>query len=400
MDEISLEELREAAQGDPARRAADETLWSRVAGLYRLDPDFVQLNYGYYHPAMTPVLEAELGALRRGNAQGSQYKVTRSETLKEEARSAVAAVAGVDAEETALVRSSSEAINMVVRGLRLNRGDEIVASTLDYSALEQVLSQREREDGIVVRRVEIPENPEHEVTADTFAALCTERTRLIVVTHVIHVTGRVLPALEVCRWARERGIPVFVDAAHSFAQLDTAALTREADFFCASLHKWLGAPVGNGLLVVRRHRLPELVPLYGDVAHRADDIRRLERLGNRPDAPVEGLLEAVRWHGALTTALKGARLAYLHDRWAGAVRGPGIVLKSPGQGRRAAIGLVTVPGLAPGELAARLWNEERLYTVPMRAPWGEALRIVPGLPTTAAQIDRLAAAVNRAASVV
>lgn len=396
MAAISLEELREAARGDLREKAADETLWSRIAGLYRLDPDFVQLNYGYYHPAMTPVLEAELDALRRGNSQGSYYKGTRSEALKEEARLAVAETAGVEAEETALVRSSSEAINTVIRGLRLNRGDEIVASSLDYSALDQILSQRESEDGIVVRRVEIPEDPDAEVTTETFAALCTKKTRLIVVTHIIHVTGRVLPALEVSRWARERGIAVFVDAAHSFGQIDTSSLTREADFFCASLHKWLGAPVGNGLLVVRRNRLAELVPLYGDVAHRQDDIRKLERLGNRPDSPVEGLLEAVRWHQALTTELKGARLAYLHDRWADAVQGPGVTLKSPGPGRRGAIGLLAVDGMAPGELAKRLWEEEKLYTVPMTAPWGEALRVVPGLPTTAAQIDRLAGAIKRA----
>ena len=126
MDAFSLEELREAARGDPRQKAADEALWSRVATeLYRLDPDFVQLNYGYYHPAMTPVLDVELEALRRGNAQGSYYKGTRSETLREEARQAVAATAGVDAEETALVRNSSEAINTVVRGLRLRPGDEI-----------------------------------------------------------------------------------------------------------------------------------------------------------------------------------------------------------------------------------------------------------------------------------
>jgi selenocysteine lyase/cysteine desulfurase len=397
MDAFSLDALREAAKGDPKRKAADDALWTRVAGLYDLDPGFVQLNYGYYHPAMTPVLKAEVAALKKGNAQGSYYKGTRSEALREEARAAVAETAGVNVDETALLRSSSEAINTVIRGLRLLPGDEIVASTADYSALDQILAQRVRDDGIVVRRVEIPEDPDSPVTASSFEDLCTDRTRLIVVTHVLHVTGRILPALEVCRWARTQGIPVFVDAAHSFAQLDTAAIARETDFLCASLHKWLGAPVGNGLLVVRRNRLPELMPLFGDVAHPASDIRRLERLGNRPDAPFEGLLEAVRWHRALTTELKQARLAYLHDRWAEAVRGPGVALKSPGRGKRAAIGLVSVEGITPAELARRLWEDDRLYTVPMKAAWGEALRIVPGLPTTAAQIDRLAAAVKRAA---
>jgi len=381
---------------DDLARAAhtpDEAFWSRVADQYDLAPSFVQLNFGYFHPAMVPVVEAEARAVVEVNRRASYFKATRTDALVEEARGLLALEAGVDPGRVAVVRSSSEAINMVLQGWPLGLGDEVVASTMDYAAVQETLAQRVANEGVVVRKVDVPRDPAEAVTAADYEALFTDRTKLVVVTDLVHSTGRRMPSLEVVRAAHRRGIAVFVDAAHSWGQLDTTGLAQEADFLCTSLHKWVGAPLGSGMLEVAPDALARLRPLYGDVSHAATDIRRLERLGDRPDATIVGLIEALKWHRALGWQAKGERLATLRDAWTGALAGlPGLTFLSPTH-QPSAIGTFQVAGLEADELAKRLWDQG-LYTVAVPTPWGKALRVVVGLATKRAHLDRLVGAVK------
>lgn len=381
---------------DDLARAAptpDENFWSRVADQYDLDPSFVQLNFGYFHPAMAPVVEAEARAVTEVNRRASYFKATRTDALVEEARGLLALEAGVDPGRVAVVRSSSEAINMVIQGWPLGPGDEVVASTVDYVAVHEVLAQRAANEGVVVKKVEVPRNPDQAVTAADYEALFTDRTRLVVVTDLVHSVGRRMPSLDVVRAAHRRGIAVFVDAAHSWGQLDTALVAQEADFFCTSLHKWVGAPLGTGMLVVSPDALAQLRPLYGDVSHAPTDIRRLERLGDRPDATIVGLIEALKWHRALGWRAKGERLAALRDSWTSALAGvPGVTFLTP-TAQPSAIGTFQLAGVEADELAKRLWDQG-LYTVAVPTPWGKALRVVVGLATRREHLDRLVAAVK------
>jgi selenocysteine lyase/cysteine desulfurase len=394
-DPFTLESLAQLTSGDPVFLARDEAFWARFAVLYDRDPSFVQLNYGYYHPSLRPVLEVEISALRESNRRGSHFKFHDSQPLLEAARSDVASLLGAPTEAVALTRSSSESINQVIQGLRLERGDEVVASDMDYVAVQQVLDQRTVEDGIVVRRVEIPRDAAADVTP-LFAQALGPRTRLMVVTHLIHSTGRVLPAQQLAALGRRAGVAVFVDAAHSFGQVPVDFAELGCDYLCTSLHKWLGAPLGNGVLAVRKERIASLKPLYGDVAHDAADIRRFERLGNRSDAALAGLREAVRWHRALTGPVKAERLRYLHARWADALRNePGLRLHSPGSDQpRGGIGMVTVEGWESQRVLQALWDDHRLFASVQPTPWGGGVRIVPGMPTSADEIDTLAEALK------
>lgn len=382
----------------PADLARDEGFWARFAQGYDRDPSFCQLNYGFYHPSLWVVLDAEIEGMRELNRRGSHFKARDSEPLLEACRQDLARLAEASPEEIAVVRSSSEGLNMVLQGLGLGPGDEVVASDHDYAAVEQALGQQALRDGVVVRRSAVsPSLSDAEIVA-RFEALLSPRTKLVVVTHLIHFTGQILPAQTLCDLAGSRGIPVLVDAAHSFAQLPDATAALGCDFLVASLHKWLGAPLGSGLLFVRKDRIEALRPFYADTTAAPGDIRKLERLGNRPDSIHAGLRVAVRWHEALGTAVKQARLAHLQGLWTTRFRGlPKVTVHTPAEpGRFGAIGLFSLEGWAAPALQKHLMDAHGLFTAVQSPPSGPGVRIVPGMPTSESEIVRLIEAVERA----
>lgn len=399
-DLFSLEELGQLARAKPASELAlDEAFWARFAQGYERDEGFVQLNYGFYHPALRAVLDVEVATMRALNRRGSHFKFKETTPLLEAARTELAALAQVEAEEVALVRSTSEALNVVIQGIALEAGDEVVCSDLDYPGMDQAWEQRTRVDGIRVRQVSIPLAPrdDDEIVA-LFAAAITPRTRLLHVTHVVHFTGRVLPVKKLCALGQERGIPVMVDAAHSFAQLEFSIRELGCDYLGASLHKWLGAPLGTGLLYVRKDRIATVRPLFADTRTPEDGIRKFERYGNRSDSIFAGLREAIRWHQALGTAVKGARLAHLQRSWTNVVRTwPRFRVLTPAEPERhGAIGSLTMGGVAASALFDYLLAEHGLFATVQRPRFGEVLRVTPGLGTSRAHLERLLVALQAA----
>jgi selenocysteine lyase/cysteine desulfurase len=396
---LSIEALgRISRETPPEALAVDEAFWARFAQLYERDPSFVQLNYGFYHPSLRPVLEVEIAAVRELNRRVAHFKQRDSVGLLEAARVDVARVAGAAAEEIALTRNASEALNIVLQGVPLAAGDEVLCSDQDYTAVNQALDQRARYDGIRVVRVPLPLDPrEDEEVVSLFRARLSPRTKLAVVTHLIHLTGQILPAGKLCALAREAGVPVLVDAAHSFGQVPLEASALGCDYLTASLHKWLGAPLGTGLLFVRKERIRGLRPLFGDTVCPDDDVRRLERFGNRPDSAYAGLREAIRWHEALGVLHKQARLCHLQRLWTGALRQrPGFrVLTPAASGRHGALGAFTAPGLSAQDLCERLLRDHGLFTTVVQVVGQSAVRVTPGLATSAEDLERLLAALRQ-----
>jgi selenocysteine lyase/cysteine desulfurase len=398
---LTIEAVGQISRSTPPETLArDEAFWARFGQLYERDSGFVQLNYGFYHPSLRPVLEVEIAALRELNRRGAHFKQRDSAGLLEAARADAARVAGASPEEIVLTRNASESLNVVIQGLPLAAGDEVLCTDQDYTAVNQALDQRARYDGIRVVRVPVPLDPrdDEEVVA-LFRAALTPRTRLFVVTHMIHLTGQLLPAGKLCALAREAGVPVLVDAAHSFGQTALSASALGCDYLTASLHKWLGAPLGTGLLFVRKDRIAGLRPLFGDTHYPDGDIRRLERFGNRPDSAYAGLREAIRWHEALGVLHKRARLVHLQELWTRPLRErPGFRVLTPAASERhGALGAFAVEGASAQALSDRLLREHGLFTAVVQVPGTSAVRVTPGLPTSAADLERLLAALHEPA---
>lgn len=397
-DSSILASLRHrSASVAPDVLARDESFWSAVAAEFVAPSEFIHLEYGYYHPACRGVIAAEIAALHHSQRYSAHYKRTQRDADYEAARADLARLAGADPAEIIITRNATEALNIVIHGLPLNRGDEIVCSTLDYGSMTEAWEQRARRDGLVLRRVDLPLDPASDADViDRFAAVLTPRTRVLHLTHLVNFTGHVLPVAKLCALARARGIETIVDAAHSFAQIDFTPAALGCDYLGASLHKWLAAPLGTGLLYVKCDRIPALSPLFGDTERAAGDIRKLEHFGNRPDSAPLGLREAIRWHDAFGgAAAKRARLLFLQRRWTDAARQlPHVQLLTPRDpSRHGAIGAFTIEGLSPRTIVDRLMHDHGIFVNAFDSPI-QAVRVTPGVHTPLFHLDRLVTALH------
>jgi len=250
-------------RGSPDELARDEDYWAEVARAFTIDRSAINLNNGAVSPAPRIVQESLSRHLAVANSTPTANALWKvAPPLREVVRQRLAAHWGVDAEEIAITRSASEGLQICQMGIDLARGDEVLATTQDYPRMITTFQQRERREGIVLRQLKLPvpaEDPARIVAL--YESSITPRTRLILCTHMMNLTGRITPVREIVAMARRRGIPVIVDGAHSFAHIDFKLSDLDCDYFATSLHKWLFAPLGTGLLYVRRSKIRGLWPL-------------------------------------------------------------------------------------------------------------------------------------------
>lgn len=393
-----IETFREQAAGvAPATLALNEQFWLDVRAQYATPTDFVHLEYGWYHPCTHAVLAAQYEAMKDGQRRGSHYKRGEMPQDRERARLALAEIAGASSEEVIVTRNATESLSIAILGLPLKAGDEIAHCDQDYRNVVEALEHRAMRDGVVLRAAQLPLLPvsDDEVVA-AFAAAITPRTRAILITHLINHTGHVLPVQKLCQLARSHNLLIIVDAAHSFAHLAFDIRDVDCDYFAASLHKWLGAPLGTGLLYVRRDRIESTVPFFPDTRLARSDIRKLEHFGNGPDSPYLGLIEAIRWHRILGAPAKEARLKYLQRRWTEKARTlPRIrVLTPESPARHGAIGAFAIDGIPPAAVVKELMESHRIFVNAVEHPLVTGVRVTPGVCSSVADVDHLVEALT------
>ena len=371
--------------------ARDERFWAPVQQAFTVNRAIINLNNAGVSPSPALVQEAMKRHLDFSNEAPVHTMWRVLEPLRETVREGLARMFGCDAEEIAITRNATEGLQVCQLGFDLQRGDEVVTSTQDYPHMIQTWQQRERRDGIVLKQVTLPVAAEDagEVVR-IFEAAVTPKTRLMMVSQVSFVTGQVLPVREVVRMGRRHGIPVIVDGAHGFAQFPFTQRDLECDYYAASLHKWLFAPHGTGMLYVRRDKIPDLWPLQASDESRRADIRKFEDIGTHPAANALAVAEAMTFTNAIGIANKAARLVYLRNRWANALlRNPRVRLHTslkPGQAY--AIALMQVDGIEAGKLYDELWTKHRIITSPTKWANVEGIRVTPNVYTTLDEIDR------------
>ncbi|HZW11226.1 MAG TPA: aminotransferase class V-fold PLP-dependent enzyme [Phycisphaerales bacterium] len=388
-----------ATPGTPEEIARDEDFWRFAQQAFTVDRSMVNLNNGGVSPSPRWVQEAMKDHLDLANKSPAYYLWQVQEPRKEVARTRLAGAWGVDPEEIAITRNASESLQICQLGLGLAPGDEVLCCTQDYPRMITTFQQRARRDGIVLRQVKIPSPAED--TAKILAIYrdsITERTRLLLVSHVINITGQVMPVREIVALARERGVPTVVDGAHSFAHLDFKLPDLGCDYFGTSLHKWLFAPHGTGMLYVRRDRIPGLWPMMAAAQTQDADIRKFEEIGTHPAANHLAIAEALTFHESLGAARKQARMIYLRERWMERLYASGRARlhTSRKPGCAAGIGTVQLEGLDTAELGAWLWEKHRILVVAIKHAEFEGLRISPSVYSTLEEVDRFCGAVEAA----
>ena len=370
----------------------DEDYWRKVAGMYHQNVKFINLESGYFSPSPESVKDYWVNFVNEINESPSYYMRTRQNEMREKVREKLANYAGVAKDELVLTRNTTESMNIIIQGIKLEEGDEILRTNLEYPNMIQALDMRERRFGTKVRIVDVPIHPisQDEIVEKVIGAV-NKKTKVILISHMVFLNGQVFPVKEVCKKAREMGIETIVDGAHSFSHVDMDVSEIGCDYYASSLHKWLGAPLGNGLLYVKKGNAERLWPLYGDTAYEDDNIMKLEHLGTRPCSDQNGIIPAVDFNLEIGKVEKSKRLKFLQMRWATELKDhKNIILNTPlGEGQSFGIANVGVKSLQPSELADKLFDEHDIFTVPIDDERGiRGIRVSPNLYSTTEDIDK------------
>lgn len=382
----------------PVPAAPPPDFWQQLRARYHLPSDRIDLEHGFYSRMADDVLEAFVAHVRAVNVDAAFYMRTRQEADKRRARERLAELAGCPPEELIITRNTTESLDTVIAGLDWRPGDEAVMAHQDYRAMQEMFAQVARRHGTRNRLVSLPHDPpDDDRLVDLYAAAITDRTRLLMVPHVVNITGQVLPVAKIAAMARARGVPVLVDGAHAFAQLDFRIPDLGCDYYGASLHKWLGSPLGAGILWVRKDRIPGVWPLFGDPAP-ATAIERLNHTGTHPAATDLAIVDAIAHLREIGLARKQERLRWLQRYWTQQVcLLPRVRLFTPSAAERTcAIATFGIDGREPSAIARELHERFRIYTVAIHRPEADVVgvRVTPHLYTTTAELDALVAAIR------
>jgi len=372
--------------------ASDEDFWASVRQGYRLKPEYINLENGYYNFLPEQVLERFLEHVREVNYQGSYYMRTVQVENKKAMAAKLAAVAGCSPEELIITRNTTESLDMIIGGLDWKPGDEAVMAEQDYGAMLNMFKQVSKRYGVNNKVVSVPNHPKSdEEIVDLYASAITDRTKLLMVCHMINITGHILPVRKICDMAHQRGVEVMVDGAHAFAHFTFAIPDLHCDYYGSSLHKWLSAPLGTGILYVKKEKIAKVWPLIASGEKDPDDISRLNHIGTHPAHSDLAIADALEFYHMLGAERKEARLRYLQTYWTSKVRDlPNVIVNTPAdQARSCGIANVGLSTMEPAELADKLFRSYNIYTAPINGAGVHGCRITPNVYTSTAELDVL-----------
>jgi selenocysteine lyase/cysteine desulfurase len=372
---------------------SNEGWWKHVQeGYTATDSDIIILNNGGVSPSPIPVQKA-LEAYNKVAAKGPSYYMWRLiDTGREPLRQQLSQLAGCDAEEIAINRNSTEALNTLIFGLPLQRGDEVVGCLQDYPNMINAWKQRQQREGIVYKQLSFDfpiEDDEQIVRA--YEQAITPRTRILHITHVINWVGQIMPVQKICRMAKSKGIEVLVDGAHSFGLLDFTIPGLGCDYFGTSLHKFLSAPVGSGMLWIKKEHIGKIWPLLCNDKPLADDIRKFETLGTRSFCIEQAICEAIHFHNGIGSKRKQERIHYLKKYWAEqAMQIPKVRIHTSLKPEHScAIAGVSIDGLKAEDLDKKLLDDYKIHTVGIQWENIHCVRVTPHVYTRIEHLDRL-----------
>lgn len=381
--------------------AADEDYWSVIQQAYTVNANFVNLNNGGVSPSPRVVQEAVERYNQLTNQGPSYYMWRILDQGREPLRYKLAEMAGCNIEEIAINRNATEALNTVIFGLDLKAGDEVIGTKQDYPNMIQAWKQREMREGIVYKQLnfQFPIENDAEIVK-AFENAITPKTKIIHITHIINWIGQILPARKIADMAKSHGIEVIVDGAHSFGLLDYQIPDLNCDYFGTSLHKFLSAPIGSGMLWIKKEKIGKIWPLLCNGDPKGTDIRKFETLGTRSFPIEQGIGEAVNFQMAIGGKRKEDRIRYLKNYWAKKVAEvPKVKIHTSFKPEYAcAICGVSIDGMTPGELDSALFNTYKIHTVGIVWENISCVRITPHVYTRIQDLDKLVKAITELAT--
>lgn len=375
----------------PLEFAQNEDFWAKIRKDYLLKPEYVNLENGYYCMLPQPTLERYLQRIRDVNYQASYYMRTVQWDNKANSAAALANLAHCNSNELIITRNTTESLDTVIQGYPWKRGDEAVMSNQDYGAMLNMFKQVKDRQGIVLKAINVPMDPSRdEVIVEAYQKAITPKTRLLMVCHMINITGHVLPIRKICDMAHSLGVEVMVDGAHAFAHIDFNMKELDCDYYGTSLHKWLSVPLGAGFLYVKKDKIDQIWPLMAEGKTDPGAIKRLNHTGTHPVATDLTIMDAIEYHQMIGIQRKEARLRYLQNYWVDKVRGiDNIVINTPtDRDRSCAIANVGIKNMKPRDMSKELLNEHNIWTVAIDGAGVHGCRITPNVYTTTEELDK------------
>ena len=375
----------------PAKLASDEEFWARIRQEFKLKRDYINLENGYYCILPEPILHRYIDHIREVNYHGSYYMRKRQFDNKSRITAGLAEMVGCERDELIITRNTTESLDTIISGYPWNAGDEAIMANQDYGAMLNMFKQVEKRHGVVRKVIDVPMNPKNDdEIVKVYEDAITERTKLIMVCHMINITGHILPVRKICDMAHARGVEVMVDGAHAFAHINFKVSDLNCDYYGTSLHKWLGVPIGAGFLYVNKNNIPKIWPLMAEDERPSYDISRLNHTGTHPVHTDLTIPDAIKYLDIIGSERKEARLRFLQNYWINKVKAfPHVVINTPEDPQRScAIANVGLKNMEPQEMAFRLLDQHNIWTVAIDGAGVHGCRITPNIYTSTEELDQ------------
>ena len=385
----------------PQQAAEDEDYWSVIQRSYSVNPAIINLNNGGVSPSPIVVQQAVERYNQLANEGPSYYMWRILDMGREPLREKLALLAGTLPDEIAVDRNATEALNTIIYGLPLVKGDMVIGCKQDYPHMMSAYKQREMREGIIYKQLDFDfpiENDEQIVKA--YEDAITPNTKVIHVTHIINWVGQIMPVRKIADMAHARGIEVVCDGAHTFGLLDYKIPDLHCDYFGTSLHKFLSAPIGSGMMWIKKEKISKIWPLLCDDNPNSSDIRKFENIGTRSFPIEQGIGEAVNFQNGIGNKRKEERVRYLKNYWASRVQHiPKVKLHTSLKPEYScAICGVSVDGMTPGELDSALFNQFKIHTVAISYGNINCVRVTPHVYTSLNDLDKMVHAIEQIAA--
>ena len=380
-------------------KLSDQEFWHWIRQQYSVSPNITNLNNGGVCPMPRAVQDAQDYYIRMCNEAPSYYMWRILDAGREALRTNLAALAGVEPDEIAINRNATEGLNSIIFGINLKKGDEVILNKYDYPNMINAWKQREKRDGIKlvwIEEMNFPEENEQRLI-EKYTEKFTSRTKVVHLTHVINWTGQVLPVRKIADEAKKRNIEVLVDGAHSFAQMDFTINELGCDYFATSLHKWLCAPFGSGLMYIRKDKIKDVWALLSSNEPDGGDIRKFESLGTRSFASEMAIGHALDFHHLIGSSRKEQRLRFLKNYWTSQLKDvENIGFHSSSHPEfGCAIGHVYIRGKDGPALENFLFDKYKIHTVAIQWEKLNGVRITPNVYTLERDLDKLADGIKK-----
>ena len=391
-----LSDFKPISKNLPVINNEDE-LWKTVRSHYTLKDEYINLESGYYNIIPDPILDHFIDHVKHVNIEGSYYMRKALNKNKDRVTSELANLVGSSPDQIAITRNATESLDLVISGFPWKKGDEAIYAKQDYGTMKEMFEQISDRYGVVNKIISVPNHPKNdEEIVSLYESQITSKTKLIMVCHMINITGQILPIKKICEMAHSYGVEVMVDGAHCVGHFDFSIDDFNCDYYGSSLHKWLASPLGAGLLYVNKNKTHRIWPLLANGNTDKSDIKRLNHIGTHPvhtDLAISNSIDYIKWIGM---ERKENRMRFLQRYWSDQLRNiKNVVVNTPiDMQRSCGIGNVGLTNMSPSKMENILFDKYNIFTVAIDYANVKGCRISPNIFTTTEELDIFVKAVK------